>query len=96
MPFSILARHGFIAKSLLQSLVNIGIISERDFYNFLSSIKTVAGELIDDADKFLQKKFHTEILWKNMVIYDLVHMIFVKRYDQISSLFKNKRKKLLH
>ena len=94
LPFSILARHGFIAKSLLQSLVNIGIISERDFYNFLSSIKTVAGELIDDADKFLSKKIsYRNFMEKYGHLRPGTYDILSKRYDEISSLFKNKRKK---
>ena len=48
IPFSILARHGFIAKTLLLSLKKIGIIEESDITNIFKSIKTIAGDLVSD------------------------------------------------
>ena len=47
VPFSILARHAFIAKTLLLSLV-MGILSEEEIDRFQLTITTVAGELVDD------------------------------------------------
>ena len=47
-PFAILARHGFIAKSLLNSLVNQNAITPDELNIFLSSIRTVASDLVDD------------------------------------------------
>ena len=48
IPFSILARHGFIAKTLLLSLEKIGILEESDISNIFKSIKTIAGDLVSD------------------------------------------------
>lgn len=48
LPFSILARHGFIAEGLLRSAVNNNVISEDRLKEFRQSIVTVAGEMSDD------------------------------------------------
>jgi glutamine kinase len=47
-PFSILARHGFIAKILLSSMQCCGVLSVEDVNNFQASIHTVASDLVDD------------------------------------------------
>jgi phosphohistidine swiveling domain-containing protein len=48
IPFSILARHGFIASSILNSLERLSIFESVDTSNFHSSTKTVASKLIED------------------------------------------------
>ena len=48
VPFSILARHGFIARSLLLSLVARGVLSAEDADRFGKSIHTVAGDIVTD------------------------------------------------
>ena len=48
VPFSILARHGFIAQTLLQSLHRIGLLSLDDVHAIQSGIRTVASDLVDD------------------------------------------------
>ena len=48
IPFSILARHGFIARTLLLSLVKRGIFTSEDMHEIQSGIRTVASELVDD------------------------------------------------
>lgn len=63
LPFAGLARAGFIAIQLLQSLVSIGILSDQDYQNFMSSITTVSSELKNDKsllskDDFLLKYGH--------------------------------------
>ena len=63
LPFAGLARAGFIAIQLLQSLVSIGILSNQDYQNFMSSITTVSSELKNDKsllskDDFLLKYGH--------------------------------------
>ena len=47
-PFSILARHGFIAKTLLLSLFNLNIITKSEVDQIQSSIHTIASDLVDD------------------------------------------------
>ena len=56
IPFAILARHGFIAQTILRSLVEMKVINETDFVKFISSIKTVASELVEDIKKLQDKK----------------------------------------
>lgn len=52
-PFSILARYGFIAASMMRGLVYRGVISEEDKNAFMNSIDTVAGDMVSDMDKVL-------------------------------------------
>jgi phosphohistidine swiveling domain-containing protein len=47
IPFAILARHGFIAKTILNSLCARGIIDSEDMLAILGSFTTVAGDLVD-------------------------------------------------
>lgn len=47
-PFSILARHGFIAEALLRSASRRGAISPERVREFKLSVKTVVGEMSDD------------------------------------------------
>ena len=51
IPFSILARHGFIAESLLRSLVEVEAIKEERISLFKKSFKTVAGDMSRDLYK---------------------------------------------
>jgi glutamine kinase len=48
IPFSILARHSFIAISFLRSLVSAGAFSAMDAETFLRGVRTVASDLVDD------------------------------------------------
>ncbi len=46
LPFSILARHGFIGVILLRSLVNRGILEQHDADAFMLSVQTIASEMV--------------------------------------------------
>ncbi|MBT3396273.1 MAG: pyruvate phosphate dikinase, partial [Alphaproteobacteria bacterium] len=48
-PFSVLARHAFIAQILLLSLIARGVLTSADVQGFLRSIKTVAGEFAEES-----------------------------------------------
>lgn len=48
IPFSILARHGFIAKTLLLSLQARGALTAAEAAQFQAGIRTIASELVDD------------------------------------------------
>jgi phosphohistidine swiveling domain-containing protein len=48
VPFSILARHGFIAKTILLSLGHQNIITYEDISQIQENFQTVASELADD------------------------------------------------
>lgn len=47
VPFAILARHGFIAKTLLNSLQALSILDADDLAGIQAGITTVAGDLVD-------------------------------------------------
>ena len=49
LQFSRLARLGFVANSLLKSLVEEGAMSQQDYDNFVASIHTVAKEFMHDS-----------------------------------------------
>ena len=91
-PFAILARHGFIAQSLIRSLVSKKIISVDEFDKFFSSIKTVAGEFIDDADKILDGRLtKKEFLIKYGHLRPGTYDIMSQRYDKIDNYFKKSK-----
>ena len=60
IPFSILARHGFIAKTILLSLIEKSIISKSDMDNYLNSLDTVATDLVGDIQMLNNKKITRE------------------------------------
>ena len=60
IPFSILARHGFIAKDLLISLVEIKILSKQDLEIFMRSFSTVTTEFLNDQVLLKKKKLSYE------------------------------------
>ena len=84
IPFSILARHGFIARTILLSLQKRGIFSADEVQRLQAGIKTIAGELVDDMlklqngdvsrPKFMKKYGHLR-----PGTYDILSL----RYDQI-------------
>ncbi len=88
IPFSILARHAFIAQSLLRSLVARVILTADESSRFMSSVRTVAGEMADDCrelvtgrlarDAFLERYGHLR-----PGTYDILSA----RYDQRDDLF---------
>lgn len=48
LPFSILARHAFIAESLLRTAVTRGALSPERLREFKLSIRTISGEMSDE------------------------------------------------
>lgn len=51
IPFSILARHGFIAGSFLRALEGCGVLTADEVGQFLRSVPTVATEFIRDLSR---------------------------------------------
>lgn len=87
-PFSILARHGFIARTLLLSLKNIGIISAAELNEIQGSIKTIATELLEDIVAVKNTKQSKEnFLLKYGHLRPGTYDIMSKRYDQMDRLF---------
>jgi hypothetical protein len=56
IPFSILARHGFIAEGLLRSAVNKGVLSSERLKEFKRSIITIAGVMSHDFSLVLSSE----------------------------------------
>ncbi len=48
IPFSMLARHGFVGVSFLRSLVARRVLSEVDVNQFIATVHTVAAEFVSD------------------------------------------------
>ncbi|EJL6431528.1 sugar metabolism cluster protein, partial [Vibrio cholerae] len=69
LPFSHLARAGFIAINFLKDAVSIGLITLRAQEEFLLSLNTVSHTLSEDANKVL----HKQLLWSE----------FVKKYGHL-------------
>ena len=55
-PFAILARHAFIARNILQSLVDIGGLTKSEMELFLASIRTIASDFSSDIDRVRTRK----------------------------------------
>jgi len=84
IPFSILARHAFIARTLLLSLHRRGVFSMEEVLRFQASIRTVASDLVDDVGQFRagelsKNKFMTKYGHLRPGTYDILS----RRYDQM-------------
>lgn len=60
IPFSILARHGFIAKNLLDSFVALGALSTEAVGRLLQSIPTIASEFLVDLRRSAEGQMSAE------------------------------------
>ena len=84
VPFSILARHGFIARTMLLSLNRCGILSMEDINLIQSGVRTVASELVNDMRRLqrgelLRPEFMLEYGHLRPGTYDILS----HRYDQM-------------
>ncbi|MDC1450338.1 PEP-utilizing enzyme [Candidatus Thioglobus sp.] len=88
IPFSILARHGFIAKSMLLSLQNLGIITKHEVNQFQGSIQTVASDLVDDMWSLQEEKINISEFMKSYGhLRPGTYDIMSHRYDQMIDVF---------
>lgn len=86
VPFSILARHGFIARTLMLSLSERGILSKEEIQEFQAGIRTVAGELVDDMVRLQTgEKTRPEFMEKYGHLRPGTYDILSTRYDQIEN-----------
>ncbi len=83
-PFAVLARHGFIARTLLLSLVARGALSAGDVARFQAGVRTVAGDLVDDM-----RRLQAGVLSREEFMLRYGHLrpgtydILSPRYDQM-------------
>lgn len=84
VPFAILARHGFIARTILLSLAQRGVLSEEDVAQFQSSVKTIAGDLVDDMRKLQAGEIdHAWFMGRYGHLRPGTYDILSSRYDQM-------------
>ncbi len=90
IPFSILARHGFIAKTILLSLNTRGILSMQDIHQIQSGVHTVASDLVSDmhnlqTGNLSHEAFMTQYGHLRPGTYDILS----QRYDQMAEFGHN-------
>lgn len=57
LPFAGLARAGFVAVQLLDSMVSVGILNEEERSNFMNSLNTVSSNMVGDFNELNQEDF---------------------------------------
>lgn len=89
LPFSILARYGFIAKTILMSLVNRELIDNAKSESLLQSVETVATDFLDDIARVKALKLSEDAFWD---IYGHLrpgsYDICSPRYDTLINFFE--------
>lgn len=78
LPFAGLARAGFIAVQMLQSLVSVGIFSDADYDSFLASVSTVSRQLARDRSTLEKSMFLSRYGHLRPGTYDVLS----SRYDE--------------
>lgn len=83
LPFAGLARAGFMAIQILESLVEIGLIDDDERSAFMKSIDTVAVELQRDFERLGRRAFLARYGHLRPGTYDIVS----PRYDEAANLY---------
>jgi phosphohistidine swiveling domain-containing protein len=78
LPFAGLARAGFIAVQLLKSLIHVGILSKKDYADFMGSLDTVSSRMARDKKKLNRDQFLSEYGHLRPGTYDILS----SRYDE--------------
>ncbi len=90
VPFSVLARHGFIARTILHSLVQRSILSMEDVQRILSGIRTVASTLVNDMRRLqLGELSRFEFMAEYGHLRPGTYDILSQRYDQMPDFGMN-------
>lgn len=90
IPFSILARHGFIARTILLSLSRRGILTMKDIHSMQSGVRTIASALVNDI-----RRLQLGVLPRSNFMAEYGHLrpgtydILSRRYDQMPDLGMN-------
>jgi len=83
LPFAGLARVGFIAMQILESMVTIKAITLERYHEFLNGINTVSSELMSDFHCLSQKDFLALYGHLRPGTYDILS----KRYDEDADFY---------
>jgi glutamine kinase len=90
VQFSILARHGFIARTILLSLVQCEILTMEEADKIQASVRTVASELVDDMRYFQNGKITLNVFMnKYGHLRPGTYDILSRRYDQMKDMGVN-------
>ena len=96
IPFAVCARHAFIAKTMMNSLVTKKIINKVTLEKFLKSVKTVATDLLADMNKVFYKKLtRKQFMIKYGHLRPNTYDITSKRYDEYKNFKFTKQNKIL-
>ena len=83
LPFAGLARAGFIAVQMLQSLVEAGVLSAEESAMFMASVDTVGSRIGQDFGRLTQADFLTRYGHLRPGTYDILS----PRYDEAPDLY---------
>lgn len=90
VPFSILARHGFIARTILLSLNRRGILTMEDINCIQAGVRTVASALVNDMRRLqLGELSRTDFMAEYGHLRPGTYDILSRRYDQMPDLGMN-------
>jgi hypothetical protein len=90
LPFSIIARHAFIAESLLRSAVRRGAIEADRVQAFKRSVRTVSGELTADFAAVCRAELDAAVfLFRYGHLRPGTYDIMSLRYDERDDLFND-------
>lgn len=88
LPFACLARHAFVARSLLLSLVERGLLTFADLEALNEGVRTVTSDFVDDLARFKRSAITEEVLSsKYGHLRPGTYDILSQRYDQMSGVF---------
>ena len=85
LPFAGLARAGFIAVQILKSLVFVGILTNKDYDSFMSSLNTVGSQISTDLERLDKEAFLTKYGHLRPGTYDILS----HRYDESPDRYFN-------
>lgn len=83
LPFAGLARAGFIAVQMLQSLIKVGVFSQDDFDCFMESLNTISSQLSLDRSRLGKNDFLKKYGHLRPGTYDISSF----RYDEKPDLY---------
>lgn len=83
LPFAGLARAGFIAVQLLKSLVNLQVLSEKEYQDFMGELNTISSTMKRDKEEMTIDAFITKYGHLRPGTYDICS----KRYDEGKEIY---------
>ncbi|MCP4605094.1 MAG: phosphoenolpyruvate synthase [Proteobacteria bacterium] len=78
LPFAGLARAGFIAVQLMRSLVEIGVLTNKEYDAFMETLETVSSQMFEDLNNLNQQAFLEKYGHLRPGTYDILS----PRYDE--------------